>query len=191
MENILYTLNLNLDDETGTDCISLVEHPAIEINFLTFSKNEVQLKVQDEDKQIVTGVIAIPDKLIPREGNTSVKFEKDKIEKDAIKFFKRNATKNVNLEHQEKVSDVYVFESWLTGEKDKSHDMFGVLPIGSWCVSMKVDNPDVWKLVKEGKVKGFSLEGFFEWEKVEDQKPEEEDIKLNKIKELLNSYFHK
>jgi len=35
------------------------------------------------------------------------------------------------------------------------------VPIGTWMVSMKVNNDDVWKKVKAGEVKGFSIEGYF------------------------------
>ena len=36
------------------------------------------------------------------------------------------------------------------------------MPVGTWMVSMKVNNEDVWKdYVKTGKVKGFSIEGYF------------------------------
>ena len=34
---------------------------------------------------------------------------------------------------------------------------------GSWFGSFKVENDDVWELVKEGKVKGFSVEGIFNY----------------------------
>ena len=41
--------------------------------------------------------------------------------------------------------------------------MYGLdVPVGTWMVSMKVDNDAIWeKYVKEGSVKGFSIEGFF------------------------------
>jgi hypothetical protein len=36
------------------------------------------------------------------------------------------------------------------------------LPVGTWMVSMKIDNDEVWKeYIKEGKVRGFSIEGWF------------------------------
>ena len=36
------------------------------------------------------------------------------------------------------------------------------LPVGTWMVSMKVNNEEVWNdYVKTGKVKGFSIEGYF------------------------------
>ena len=36
------------------------------------------------------------------------------------------------------------------------------MPLGTWMVSMKVDNDEIWNdYVKTGKVKGFSIEGYF------------------------------
>ena len=36
------------------------------------------------------------------------------------------------------------------------------MPVGTWMVSMKVNNDDIWtNYVKTGKVKGFSIEGYF------------------------------
>ena len=185
MEDIFY-MNINPDDETGTNIISLVELPAMQSNFIAFSEYEnVQLSVNN-DEQIITGVLAIPNKIIPRKNNQSYVLTRDQIKSDSIKFFKRNAIKNVNLEHSLSVNHIYVIESWLTGEVDKAHALFGQLPVGTWCVSMKIDNPKVWSLIKEGKLKGFSLEGMFELQKAE---LSQEEKSLDQIKDLLNIFL--
>ncbi len=47
-------------------------------------------------------------------------------------------------------------------KKDKSAKYNLNLPVGTWMVSVKVNNDQIWEeFVKEGKVKGFSIEGFF------------------------------
>ena len=53
--------------------------------------------------------------------------------------------------------------SWLIedSKKDKSSAYGYDLPKGTWMVSMKVLNDEVWKAVKDGEVKGFSIEGYF------------------------------
>ena len=44
------------------------------------------------------------------------------------------------------------------------------MPKGTWMVSMKVDNDEIWsEYVKTGKVKGFSIEGYFAQKGVEMQ----------------------
>jgi hypothetical protein len=54
-------------------------------------------------------------------------------------------------------------ESWIVEdtEKDKSK-LYGFdVPVGTWMLSMKVNNDKVWDEVKKGNVKGFSIEGNF------------------------------
>ena len=68
--------------------------------------------------------------------------------------------------------------------------MYGMdLPVGTWMVSMKVHNDEIWNdYVKNGKVKGFSIEGFFV-DKVEASKQSPEEVeaegKIEAIKELI------
>ena len=54
-----------------------------------------------------------------------------------------------------------MFESFLIDEMKPTPKGFDKLPNGSWFVSYKVDNDDVWKQVKDGTFKGFSVEGVF------------------------------
>jgi hypothetical protein len=66
------------------------------------------------------------------------------------------------------VSDVYVIESWIKeDDADKSTKYgYGDLPISTWFISMKIPKTpkgdEVWNQVKEGKLNGFSVSGFFE-----------------------------
>jgi hypothetical protein len=57
-----------------------------------------------------------------------------------------------------------VVESWIVeSEKDKSRHYNLDVPVGTWMISMKVENDEVWNdYVKgDGKIKGFSIEAFF------------------------------
>jgi len=68
------------------------------------------------------------------------------------------------LEHNVKLNGLSVVESWIIEDdvQDKSRKYGLSLPVGTWMVSMKVNNEDVWQnYVKSGKVKGFSIEGYF------------------------------
>jgi hypothetical protein len=60
--------------------------------------------------------------------------------------------------------DVYVVESWIKqSDNDKSTDYgYKDLPVGSWFISMKINNDEVWNDIKEGKLTGFSVSGYFE-----------------------------
>ena len=35
------------------------------------------------------------------------------------------------------------------------------MPVGTWMVSMKIDNDEIYEKAKKGEVKGFSIEGYF------------------------------
>jgi hypothetical protein len=151
--------------------------------------------VQSEEKRIISGVIMLSDTPIYRNDATNgeyyVVFTKDTIFKIVQKFFKKGFQSNVNLQHnaKDKVSGVTMFESFIS-DKDR-----GILPMkgfedtpdGSWFGSFKVDDDNVWEMVKSGEIKGFSVEGIFEYTKKETK---EEQV-LNSIKKILSSISDK
>jgi hypothetical protein len=94
----------------------------------------------------------------------NVFFKPETIEKIARKFMKDKFTNEVTVDHEKKVNDVYLTESWIIEQssKDKSNLYGFTLPKGTWFGIYKVDNDEVWKDVKEGKYLGFSIEGAFE-----------------------------
>ena len=66
------------------------------------------------------------------------------------------------------------------------------MPVGTWMVSVKVNNDEIWEeFVKTKKVKGFSIEGFFtdklemQRQEIEEELTEEEIELLNKLAEIL------
>lgn len=132
--------------------------------------------IQDEDEQIITGALMLADKPIYRNdenGEYYVIFSKDTIKKIAQKFFTKGYQSNVNLMHDsgQRLEGLTMFESWITDEKRGIQAMKGFedVPDGSWFGSFKVNNPEVWQMVKEGKVKGFSVEGLFQMKPTEKQ----------------------
>jgi|TARA_R110000796_G_scaffold9120_2_gene31331 hypothetical protein len=162
-----------LENEDGVFAISLVNQPAIQANFIALkkaSKNiEVKFNELDADKQLLIGAVLIPDKQIlrvdPETGSDYyVYFTKATIRKASELFFMRDKQHNHTIEHQKEVTNLTVVESWIKdGKLDKSYEYgFKDLPIGTWFVSVKVNDRTVWdKYVKTGKVQGFSIEGFF------------------------------
>lgn len=159
----IYWLDLG-DDTTGIDIISLVDYPAIEKDFVKFSKNvDVKFSVDDE-KRIVFGAALIPDKPIYRRSDDGkeyyVKFSKEAIERIAIKFFEDHNSTNVNLQHEFDVDGCVYFESFI---KDSSRGIvpveFNDCPDGTWFLGCKINNDAVWQLVKDGVLRGFSVEG--------------------------------
>jgi hypothetical protein len=148
--------------------------------------------IQNEDEHIITGPMMIPNQLIfrdnPKFGQHYVKFSADTIRQIAIKFSKKGYQKNVNIMHDEalQVENLTMFESFISNEKRGIKPMaaFSDLPDGTWFGSFYVENPDVWKLIKENKVRGFSVEGMFDY--VAPQTKEEQ--KLAELKNILNSF---
>jgi hypothetical protein len=56
---------------------------------------------------------------------------------------------------------VFMFESFLIDDTKPTPKGFDKAPNGSWFVSYKVDNDEVWAQVKDGTFNGFSVEGVF------------------------------
>tara|TARA_B110000908_G_C10268383_1_gene467262 strand:+ start:20088 stop:21044 length:957 start_codon:yes stop_codon:yes gene_type:complete len=162
---------LVLDEEKllhGIDAISIVEHPAIEEDFIMMSKDhKFEFKEIDQEKKILMGAAMIPEKPIyRREGDEEyyVFFTKDTIRRASELYLMNGKQGNATLEHQEKIQGLSLVESWIIEdpEKDKSRAFGLEYPVGTWMVSMKVNNEDIWnEYVKSGKVKGFSIEGWF------------------------------
>lgn len=140
--------------------ISLVEDPAIESDFIALSKEKILL--QTDEKRMVTGAVLIPDKPIYRirDGREYyIVFDAQTIQKLAEGFLYNNYQHNISVAHSEGADDVFVVESWIkTSEQDKSVSLGIDAPIGTWFVSMKVNNDEIWQKVKDGEYKGFSIE---------------------------------
>jgi hypothetical protein len=84
----------------------------------------------------------------------------------------------------------------VESEQDKSRMYDLNVPMGTWMVSMKVNNDDVWKKVKNQEIKGFSIEGYFADklerpnEPVKQSKMSKEEIaeaKIEELKQLLST----
>ena len=124
--------------------------------------------VTDGDQMRVVGPLMIPEKLIFRvdEDNEPyfVYFSQDTIKKIAYKMMKEKRLDEVNLEHDQdtKVSG-YLEESWIIEdpESDKQNAFGFNFPKGTWMGQYKIEDPEVWKMVKNGTLTGFSIEGYF------------------------------
>ncbi len=153
------------DGRLGITAMGLVDMPAIEENWIALSK--MQFAKVDEERRMLYGPALIPDKEILRYDERGeeyyVYFEKATVQAIAHQFFKKNLQHSTNLQHEIPVTGVTVVESWLKeGKNDKSIELgLPDLPVGTWFIGTKVDEEHVWNDVKEGKIKGYSIEGFF------------------------------
>lgn len=180
----------NKDVMSGISAVSVVESPAIEEDFIALAKHEVELKEVDTEKRILMGAALVPNKQIYRRNAMNdeyyIFFSKDTVRKASELFLMRSNQNNATYEHDKKLDGMSVVESWII--EDEKHDKsvkYGFsLPVGTWMISMKVNNDNVWKDVKEGKVKGFSIEGYFA-DKLEMSQMTEEDMLIEKIKQII------
>lgn len=166
----IYKMTINEDDsdESSVSFVALVDHPAIERNWLAFNK---QFKFKaDNERKIITGALMVADLPIYRSskemGEFYVVFDKKEIEKIVQKFFRRGNTSNVNMMHDpnKQVDGVYMFESFIVDSQRgiKAPEGFTGITEGSWIGSYKVDNHEVWDSIMKGEFMGFSVEGMFD-----------------------------
>ncbi len=164
--NIIELIIDEKDEQSGIDAVSVVKSPAIEENFVALNKHEIALKEVNEEKRLLMGAALIPNKQIYRHNGKEEYhiFLSEKTVRQASEvFLMRSNQNNATYEHKDKLTGMSVVESWIIeDEKTDKSRLYGFdLPKGTWMISMKVNNEDVWKDVKEGKVKGFSIEGYF------------------------------
>ena len=166
-------IELIIDEEqefSGIEAISIVDKPAIQEDFIALSKQDkVQLADVDTDKRILMGAALIPNKNIYRQDSEEeegyyIYFSEATVKKASELFLIEGNQNKSTLEHQAELSGLSVVESWIVEDEvhDKSRKYGLEMPVGTWMVSMKVNNEDVWQdYVKTGAVKGFSIEGYF------------------------------
>ena len=166
-------IELIIDEDqefSGIEAISIVDKPAIQEDFIALSKQDkVQLADVDTDKRILMGAALIPNKNIYRQDSEEeegyyIYFSEATVKKASELFLIEGNQNKSTLEHQAELSGLSVVESWIVEDEvhDKSRKYGLEMPVGTWMVSMKVNNEDVWQdYVKTGAVKGFSIEGYF------------------------------
>lgn len=156
-------------DETGRlgiVAMGLVDVPAIEENWIALS--HIKLAAVNDERRMIYGPAMIPDKQILRidaatQEEYYVVFRANTIEQVAHQFFQKNLHHNANIDHKYPVNGVTVVESWIKeGDADKSVALgMNELPDGTWFIGAKVEDDSVWSDIKAGKVRGFSIEGYF------------------------------
>ena len=182
---------------SGIDAISIVEAPAIESNFIALKSHEIKFAQVDAEKRILMGPILIPDKPIFRKQVMNgemqefyVYFSKDTVRKASQMFLMKGKQGNATIEHELAVKGVCMVETWIKEdmEKDKSA-IYGMNdPIGTWMGCLKVSNDEVWADAKDGKFKGFSIEGYFADKSMPLSKVETDDEKLAKVIDILTEF---
>lgn len=197
MADNLPVYEMRIEASTESDlqvtAIALVDSPAIEKNWLAFNadRDRMTFAQVDEEQQIIVGPAMIPDMLIyrndPKLGEYNVYFAKTTVQSIAEKFYKKCFQGNANLMHDpaQTVEGVNYFMSFIRDSKKGLIGLEGDYPEGTWFVGAKVENAAVWADIKAGKIKGFSVEGLFEYNLAQEA-PTEAEAALEKIKVILN-----
>ena len=194
MNKDIYYIDINDEDETGLDAISLVQHPAIEVDFLCFNEDTKKIDFSaDEDKHILTAVALRADHPVYRRNGDYeywVIFTKDVIRKLVTKYAKNNLFNSVNIEHNDYsfVKSAYMIESYIV---DKARGIvpneFSDIEDGSWIVSYYIDDESLWNVVKNtDALNGLSVQGLFKLVDKQDFASHEDPIE-SLIDELLEN----
>ena len=194
MNKDIYYIDINDEDETGLDAISLVQHPAVEVDFLCFNEDTEKIDFSaDEDKHILTAVALRADHPIYRRNGDYeywVVFTKDVIRKLVTKYAKNNLFNSVNIEHNDYsfVKSAYMIESYIV---DKARGIvpseFKDIEDGSWVVSYYIDDESLWDVVKNtDALNGLSVQGLFKLVEKQDFTSHEDPIE-SLIDEILEN----
>ena len=188
----VFELIIDEDHEmNGVQALSLVSDPAIESDWVTLSKQkEIKLKIADEEKRILMGAALIPNKPIYRksgEDEYNIFFSSKTVRKASELFFKNGYQSSSTLEHELDLKGNTVVESWIVEDKDKDKTSLYKIdaPVGTWMISMKIQDDDVWKMAKEGVIKGFSIEGYFADKMTKQSAQKEEKTDEDLLNEIL------
>ena len=166
--------------------ISLVEEPAIEVDYVAFDKDKETkpnlkfIEDKQNEKYMILGPALIPNKNIYRNYDGDefyVSFSAECIEKLSHNFVKNCYGDGCfTKDHESFAQGCSLAESWIkTSENDKSVDYGFDCPIGTWFVAAKIDSIDLWESIKKGERKGFSIESWVDLEEIIENKDKKEN----------------
>ena len=173
-------------DSSDVYAISLVEEPAIEIDYVAFDKDKETkpnlkfIEDKENEKFMILGPALVPDKNIYRnyDGNEFyVSFSAECIEKLSYKFMRTCYGDGCfTKDHESFAQGCSLAESWIkTSENDKSVEYGFDCPIGTWFIAAKIDSIELWDSIKKGERKGFSIESWVDLEEIIENKDKKEN----------------
>ena len=148
--------------------------------------------IQDEEKRIITGAAMLADKKIYRyddvRGEYYVVFDRETIFQIAKKWAKSDRYDSVNIHHEVETKGLYLFESYIIDRERGINPPKGYEEVadGSWFLSYIVNDDAIWQRVKDGEFKGFSVEGYFDFERNKEDKIM--DAIMRKMKDIVKKW---
>lgn len=195
----LWEAKIDMSDyDTGMFCVSLVDAPATESNFLAFNKEEklITYSVQDEEQRKVFGLVMAADMPIYRIGNGGyeyyIVYSRETLADMMEKYFAQGFQNNVDTMHNFEMEDGITLTQMFVKDTEKgvSPKGFEDYADGSIFAEYKIHNDEVWNSIKNGEYKGFSLAGYFNVEETFNKENKTDNIfmsKLKKIKQVLRT----
>lgn len=184
VENGIYKAKI-VKKENGLNILSMVENPAIDINYIKMEEeiNHIKMEVLDEEKNIVIAPALVPDMLIPRVHKGIkyyISFDKETIEQSLVKMSAEQKDQNVDINHSEKlINGAIVMEKFITHPNRVTQvKNFENLPMGTLFFTAKVTDEKLMSDIKAGKINGWSIDGFYDLEIEEDVELTEDEIKI-------------
>jgi hypothetical protein len=169
----IYELLIGDIDIDRLTAVSLVDYPAINQDFKFFSDTPTKFEMSkiNEEERMIVGPAMIANKEIIRQTTEGelyyVKITEDTIKQLSHKLMREGKMNNITLQHsQDKMIDkIYMVETWMVeNEHDKIYTKYGYdnkyVSIGSWCIQYFVENDEIWEKIKNGEIKGYSIEAY-------------------------------
>lgn len=165
--NIVINDDAENDEELHMTCISLVDDPAVEVDFLKFEDNKQPMKFEvNQEEQCITGVAIRADKPIYRYNELTgeeyyVIFSKAVVKKLVDKYSKEGLFNSVSLQHSgTNITGVTLRELYIKDvNKGINPTYFSEVEDGSLFVTYHVEDADLWQEIKaSGAINGFSIE---------------------------------
>ena len=173
------------EEGTGMTCISLVDEPAVMSDFVAMAKASPRMMyaVESEEKRLVFGVVMRADFPLYRRTDKGVEYyiiyRAATIRAMAEQYLEDGLQNEVNLMHKAGMVEGVQMVQWFLKDSAKglNPDGFEDIADGSLFAEFHVTNDDVWKAVKDGTYKGFSLEGYFDFVPETDVEQVKQDVR--------------
>ena len=109
----------------------------------------------DEDKRLVKGVVLEPD-TVDLQGDIILA---ETIENAAYNYMMKSRV--IGYRHKEEAKDVALVESYIAPD-GLFFDKDNYVAKGSWIITLKVFNDEIWNAIKGGELNSFSIGGWGE-----------------------------
>jgi len=204
MEKKTYKIDWDSNEDGILYGVSLVNNPANQYEYIEFSEEQTKIMLADDKKKLLAGVVLVPDQKIPRftkeRGEFNIVFDKQTIEKLSHNFLSQegfNKNNWYNHDKNNKIDNSVIVESWLLSSEtqDKAIALgYKDLPLGTWCIVMKLSDDGYTEYIETGKAKGFSIDSYLKLEEImfsdiEEEVPTKEETIKNKITQNMKNYL--